>query len=207
MHKQLNLGLLLGLIGNALFVGFGFVCYIYYLVYDPDSAAVTSLEILVYTLVFSGFGALVVSEVLIVRTVRMRRLLKIGFALYICMEAFFMYCELNSFDVLSFYDPYSLPLAIVHSIVSAVICFAFLSLDPYKTNFEVVVIVCVGLILGGMFGNLMGIRLYFSILVNAVSFTALFVAIRYLMKREEIEIDCYGDKARVSDYSQKDFFE
>ena len=121
------------------------------------------------------------------------------------MEAFFMYCELNSFDVLSFYDPYSLPLAIVHSIVSAVICFAFLSLDPYKTNFEVVVIVCVGLILGGMFGNLMGIRLYFSILVNAVSFTALFVAIRYLMKREEIEIDCYGDRARVAVYKSTMF--
>lgn len=207
MHKQLNIGLNLGLIGNALFLAFAVTCAFYYLIYDPNSAFVKFLEITAYTFEFSGFIALIVSDILISRTTRMRIWLKIAFTFYIIMEAFMMYCELNAFQVRGFYDPYSFALAIAHSIVSAVVCLLFLSLDPYKVNFEVVVIVCVGLILGGMFGNLMGIRIYFSIFVNAVAFTILFGAIKYLQKREEIEIDCHGDNAKVTEYSQKDFFE
>ena len=60
--------------------------------------------------------------------------------------------------------------------------------------------------LGGMFGNIMGIRVYFSIMSNAVGFSILFAAIRYLLKREEIEIDCHGDNARVNEYSSSTFF-
>lgn len=207
MHKQLDLGLNLGLIGNALFICFAVVCYFYYLLYDPESAFIRGMEITAYILEFSGFLTLIVSDILISRTTRMRLWMKIAYTFYIVMEAFMMYCELNSFQVRNFYDPYSLVLAIVHSVISAAVCFSFLSLDPYKVNFEIVVIVCIGLILGGMFGNLIGIRIYFSILVNAVAFTVLFGAIKYLQKREDIEIDCHGDNAKVSDYSQKDFFE
>ena len=111
-----------------------------------------------------------------------------------------MYCDLNSFEVMSFYDPYSMLLAIVHSVISAAVCFAFLYLDPYKTPFEVVVIICIGVILGGMFGNLLGIRIYFSILVNAIAFTGLFAAIKYMYGHDIIEIDCHGDQARVAEY-------
>ena len=86
-------------------------------------------------------------------------------------------------------------------------CFSFIQLDPNRSKLEVVVIVCTGIMLGGMFGNIMGIRVYFSIISNAVGFTLLFAAIRYLLKREEIEIDCHGDNARVSEYNSSTFFE
>ena len=207
MHKQLNIGLNLGLVGNALFIGFASVCAVYYLIYDPESTLTRVVEIIAYALEFGGFLTLIAADVLIARTTRMRKWMKIGFTFYIIMEAFMMFCELDPFRVESFYDPYSFALAIVHSIISAAVCLSFLSLDPYKAKFETVVIVCVGMMLGGMFGNLMGIRIYFSIFVNAVAFTVLFGAIKFLQKREEIEIDCHGDKAKVTEYSQKDFFE
>lgn len=199
MHEKLSKGLTFGLVGNILFVVFSVICYIYYATYDYESAFSKFLEITAYLCEFTGFGFLVFSDYLITVTTRMRKTLKIAFPIYIAMEAVMMFLELNSYKF-EFYKPYSFALAIVHSIVSAAICFTFLQLDPYKNKFEAVIIICIGIILGGMFGNLLGIRIYFSILTNAIAFTLLFVAIKYLLKREEIEIDCHGDRARVAEY-------
>ncbi len=206
MHKKLSLGLILGLAGNLLFIAFALLAYWYYKIFDPTSGFVKFLEKVTYTVLFSGFICLVVSEVLLCITLRMRRLLKIANGLYIIMEAVLMYFELNTIRYRSFYEPYSFKLAIIHSLVSAVVCFMFVYLDPYKVQFEVVIIVCIGLIMGGMFGNLIGIRIYFSILVNAISYTLMYAAIIRLMKKETIEIDCYGDSARVAEYKSV-FFE
>ena len=206
MHKKLSLGLWLGLFGNLLFVLFALLCFWFYSIYDPDSLFVNLLEKAAYITLYSGFICLAGAEVLLWRTMRMRIWLKIGFALYIIMEAFMMYCELNSYEVMSFYEPYSLKLAIVHSMLSAIVCFLFVYLDPYKTPYEVMIILCIGIILGGMFGNLIGIRVYFSILVNAIAYSMLFAGIRIMIKREIIEIDCYGDRARVAEYRSV-FFE
>lgn len=206
MHKKLSLGINLALAGNLLFILFAVICYFFYKSYDPSSSFSAFLEKTAYTTLFAGFIALAAAEVLLWLTVRMRLLVKLAFAFYIIMEAFMMYCELNSFKVMSFYDPYSMKLAILHAVLSAVVCFAFVYLDPYKTQYEVTIIICIGLILGGMFGNLIGVRVYFSILMNAVAFSALFFAIKYMLNREIIEIDCYGDKARVAEYKSV-FFE
>ena len=135
----------------------------------------------------------------------MRDWLKIAFSVYIVEEAVMMIIELNSYR-LDFYKPYSLALAIIHSVFSAVVCFSFLSLDPDKKQFEVIVIICIGIILGGMLGNVMGIRIYFSIFTNSIAFTILFGSIKFMLKRETIEIDCYGDKATVTTY-RSTFFE
>ena len=202
MHEKLNKGLQCGLIGNALFVLFAIVTFIYY---ETDGTS-KILEILAYTCEFGGFGVMLFSSYFLIISLRDRKLLKIGYTLYTVMEAFLMYCELNTFDVVSFYKPYSLPLAIVHAIISAAVCFTFLTLDPYEAPLEFVIIVCVGLILGGMFGNIIGIRIYFSILVNAITFTAMFAMIIRLVKREQINIECHGDQARVMEYSSV-FFE
>ena len=206
MHKKLSLGLWLGLIGNLLFVLFALLWVWFYNIYEPDNGFVKFLEKMTYLSLYSGFICLAAAEVLLWRTMRMRLSLKIGFALYIAMEAFMMYCELHSYDVMSFYEPYSLKLAIAHSILSGVVCFLFVYLDPYKTPYEIMIILCIGLIFGGMFGNLIGIRVYFSILVNAIAFSILFAGIRIMIKREIIEIDCYGDRARVAEYRSV-FFE
>ena len=206
MHKKLSLGINLALAGNLLFILFGLVCFWFQKTYDPSSGFSSFLEKTAYTVLFAGFIALAAAEVLFWRTLRMRMAVKVAFAVYIIMEAFMMYCELNSFEVMKFYDPYSMKLAIAHAIISAVVCFAFVYLDPYKTPYEVTIIICIGLILGGMFGNLIGVRVYFSILMNAVAFSAMFFAIKYMLKRDIIEIDCYGDKARVAEYRSV-FFE
>lgn len=205
MHKKLNIGLNLGLTGNILFIVFSAVCYVYYLIFNPESGFVKALEITAYICEFAGFFSLILSDVLISRTARMRNWLKICFAVYIVVEAVMMTFELNSYR-LDFYKPYSLLLAIVHSVFSAGVCFAFLTLDPDKKTYEIIVIICIGIMLGGMFGNIMGIRIYFSIFTNAIAFTLLFSSIKYMLKREIIEIDCYGDRARVAEY-RSTFFE
>ena len=206
MHKKLSLGLYAAFAGNLLFVLFAVLAYWYYKIYDPSSGFVKFLEKATYTTLFLGFISLVASEVLFCMTLRMRRLLKSVYGLYIVMEAVMMYLELNSARYRRFYEPYSFKLAVIHSLLSAVVCFIFVYLDPYKVNFEVVIIVCIGLIMGGMFGNLMGIRIYFSILVNAIAYSLMFGAIIYMLKKEIIEIDCYGDSARVAEYKSV-FFE
>ncbi|MCM1473743.1 MAG: hypothetical protein NC040_06770 [Muribaculaceae bacterium] len=205
MHKKLNTGLNLGLIGNALFIIFSAVCFVYYLIYDPEKKFTKFLEITAYVCEFSGFGVLILSDIIIIKTARMRDWLKIGFSVYIVVEAVMMTLELNSYRI-DFYKPYSLLLAILHSIFSAAVCFAFLTLDPDKKAYEIITIICIGIILGGMLGNVMGIRIYFSIFTNAISFTVLFASIKFMLKRETIEIDCYGDRARVAEY-RSTFFE
>ena len=131
-------------------------------------------------------------------------MLKFGFPVYILVELVMMILELNSYQI-EFYKPYSLLLAVIHAVFSAAVCFTFLSLDPGKSCLEVAVTICFGVILGGMLGNVIGIRIYFSILTNAVAYAGLFSAIRYMYCREMIEIDCHGDKARVAEYDSSFF--
>lgn len=206
MHEKLDKGLFFGFIGNLLFVVFGLLCGIYYYTYNDESLHSRLLEALAYCSEFLGFGLLIYSDVLLSQSLRLRRLLKISYSAYIVLEALMMVLELNS-GRLDFYAPYSLGLSIIHAIVSGAACLAFLQLDPENTKYEVCIVVCIAMIFFGMLGTLFGVRVYFSILTNAVSFTLLFAAIRYLLSREEIEIDCYGDRARVAEYKSSMFAE
>lgn len=200
MRERLNKGLSLGFLGNVFFVMFGFICYIYYLTYDSDSAVSKAIEMIAYVVEFSGFGMLIFSDYLISVAVRMRKLMKIAYTAYIVVEVVLMIIELNSFTFRSFYDPYSVVLAIIHAVFSGLVCLSFLQLDPSRTRFEAVLVVCIGLIFGGMMGIVMGIRIYFSIIVNAVAFALMFFMIKFMLKNEDIEIDCHGDRARVAEY-------
>ena len=69
MQKKLSLGLLFGLIGNALFILFAIMAYWYYLIFDPYSTFCKVLEHTTYAVLFSGFIALAVSDVLLCITV------------------------------------------------------------------------------------------------------------------------------------------
>lgn len=205
MHERLSKGIIFGFIGNLLFVAFGIVCYFYYITYDAESTVSRVLEILAYTTEFSGFAILIYSSWLMFSAIRFRNLMKIGFSVYLVVEAVMMFLEINPFH-LEFYKPYSLPLAIVHSVFSAAVCFAFLQLDPDKKELEFMIIVCVGIMLGGMFGNIMGIRIYFSIIANAVGFSVLFYSLKRMMQNEVIEVDCNGDSAFEARYSSSTIF-
>ena len=205
MQEKLTKGIFFGFVGNILFVAFGLICVLYYYTYNSESIFSKVLEFIAYMTEFMGFGLLVYADYLLIVSLRMRRMLKVCFSAYIVLEAVMMILELNAYNF-SFYEPYSLPLAIVHAVVSAAECFAFLQLDPENTKYEVSIVTCIALILAGMLGNILGIRVYFSIITNALGFVVLFGAIHYLRNREEIEIDCYGDRANVAVFNSSTLF-
>ena len=204
MHDRLPSCFKYGLIGNCFFVLFSLICLFYYAAYGDKNTVVVWIEALAYTSEAMGFFFMIVMIVELCHVVRHRRIMKVSFSIYILMELVFMVLELNSFK-LDFYEPYSLPLAIVHSIISAAVCFSFLSLDPSQTQLEVVVIISVSILLAGMFGNILGIRIYFSILINAISYIFMFVSIIRLISKEVLDIDCKGDKATVKEYRSSFF--
>lgn len=205
MQEKLTKGIFFGLVGNILFVAFGLICLLYYYTYDAESIFSKIIEFIAYCTEFMGFGLLIYADYLLIASLRLRRMLKVCFSAYIILEAVMMFLELNAYNF-TFYQPYSLALAIVHAVVSAVSCFAFLQLDPDNTKYEVAIITCIALILAGMLGNILGIRVYFSIMASALGFVVLFGAIHYLRSREEIEIDCYGDRANVAVFNSSTLF-
>lgn len=204
MHEKLSKGLTLGLVGNLFFVLFSIVCFIYYQTFGSIGIVIEFIEVIAYACEAAGFICLLISIILISRTVRMRKWLKITFPVYILTELILMIFELNSYRI-DFYEPYSLALAIAHAVFSAAVCFTFLSLDPGKVCLEVMIVVSFAIILAGMLGNILGVRIYFSILTNAVAYSILFASIKWMLSREMIEIDCYGDKARVTEYKSTFF--
>ena len=205
MHEKLDKGIFFGMAGNLLFVAFSLICAVYYVTYDGTSTFSKVLEVIAYCTEFMGFGLLVYSEYLLCVSVRLRNLMKISYGGYIALEAVIMLLELNS-NKLEFYKPFSMALAIIHAVVSGLACFAFLQLDPDNTRYEVSIVVCIAMVFCGMLGSLMGMRVYFSVLVNALSFTGLFGIIRFWQSRQEIDIDCYGDSATVREYNSTTLF-
>ncbi len=206
MHERLNKGLKSCMIGNLMFLAFSIVCLIYYIVFSPDSVLSKILEITAYTCEIGGFALLIWGDWLISSSVRFRTIMKLMFTLYIVVESVMMILELNSFKY-SFYKPYSLLLAIIHAAFSGFVCLAFIQLDPDNKKLELSVIICVAVIFAGMLGNIMGLRIYFSIMVNGLAYALLFFFILRLIKREDIEIDCHGDRARVAEYKTTFFDE
>lgn len=208
MQAKLSRALTLGIIGNGLFVLFLLVSLLYRQIFvsDVPDGVVKIVEVLAYFIEVAGFAMLVIADYFICSAVRMRRLTKIAFSLYLVMEAFLMFCELNGFTVRNFYAPYSLWLYIVHVLASAAVCFTFVYFDPYKSKFELLIIGSIVIILAGLFGNYMGVRIYFSIIANALAYIVLFGGMKIMLKREIIEIDCHGDRAREVRY-KSGFFE
>lgn len=206
MHERLNSGLKSGMIGNLLFIAFGLICAVFYATFDNGSIHSRILEILAYVAEIAGFGVFIWGDWLIATSIRMRKLFKIGISLYIFLEAIMMILEINSYRF-EFYKPYSMWLAILHSTVSGLVCLSFIELDPHVVKLEIMTVICIALMFGGMFGNILGIRIYFSIIINAIAFSLMFFSVMTLLKREDIEIDCHGDKARVAEFKSPFFDE
>lgn len=206
MNKHLPTCFKLGLIGNIFFILFGVICIFYYESFKDTDVVILPIEIMAYTSEAIGFICLLLSEIWFCRLLRHRYLMKFAYFVYIIMEMALMIMELNSYRI-DFYEPYSIVWAIGHSVISAAICFTFLALDPTRTKYEVMVIIAVAMMLFGMIGSLLHIRLYFGIVANAISYIFLFSMILYFLSREEMDIDCKGDVARVyDDYSKNTFF-
>lgn len=208
MQAKLSRALTLGIIGNGLFILFFLVSLLYHHLFTSAASEglIKTIEVLAYFIEVAGFTVLVIADYFICSAVRMRAVTKTAFSLYLAMEAFFMFCELNGFMVKNFYNPYSLGLYIVHVLASAAACFTFVYFDPYKSKFELLVIGSIVIMLAGLFGNYMGIRIYFSIIANALAYIVMFSGMIIMRKREIIEIDCHGDHAREVRY-KSGFFE
>lgn len=199
MHERLNGGLKFCMLANLLFVAFSIICLIFYSTYEAGSVLSKILELLAYAVEIGGFAVFIWGDWLVSTAVRFRNIMKICMTVYIFLEGIMMILELNSYR-LDFYKPYSLALAILHAIISGLICLSFIQLDNDKKKLELCLILCIAIIFGGMLGNIIGLRIYFSIMTNAIAYSLLFFLIQVLIKREEIEVDCHGDRARVAEY-------
>jgi len=204
-QEKLTKGIFFGLVGNLLFVAFGLICLFYYYTYASESIFSKVIEVIAYCTEFMGFGLLLYSDWLLIKSIRLRRLLKVSFSVYIVLEAVMMILELNAYRIEA-YEPYSLALAMIHAVVSGMVCFAFLQLDPDNVKWEVAIGACFTLIIAGMLGNILGVRIYFSIITNAVGFSVLFAAMKFFRDRGQIEIDCYGDRANAAEFSSSTLF-
>ena len=202
MHERLNKGLKLCLLGNILFIAFGFICYIFYKTYTPNGLFTRILALIAYATEITGFSLLMFGDWLIVSAIRFRRAFKAAWTFYVIFEAVMMIMELNSSKI-DFYKPFSLALAVIHSLISGLVCMTFIQLDTSNKKLERLVIVCIFIIAAGMLGNLLGIRVYFSIISNAIAFIIMFKSIIKMKEHGDIEIDCHGDKARVAEYKSE----
>ncbi|WP_028517957.1 hypothetical protein [Ruminococcus flavefaciens] len=202
MHERLNNGIKYCFIANILFFAFGIICLFYYNTYDSESLFSKALEIIAYISEICGFCLFLWGDWLMSTAMRFRRMMKICITIYIFIEVLMMILELNSYR-LEFYKPYSLLLAMVHSAFSGLTCLTFLQLDPDKKKLELFTIISIAIMFCGMLGNIIGLRIYFSIIVNSVAFALMFFSVRRLIEREDIEVDCHGDKARVAEFTSK----
>ncbi|MBP5431727.1 hypothetical protein [Ruminococcus sp.] len=202
MHEKLNKGLRFCLLGNILFIAFGIISYIFYMTYDTHGLHTRILAIIAYITEITGFSLLIFGDWLIISAIRFRRAFKAAWTFYVIFEAVIMLMDLNS-TKLYFYHPFSLTLAVIHTIISGLVCLTFVQLDTNNKKMERLVIICIFIIAAGMLGNLLGIRVYFGVICNAIAFIIMFLSIIKMKEHGDIEIDCHGDKARVAEYKSE----
>lgn len=194
----------LGRIANILFVVFIVICLIYYYSLAKNGNFVIPFEIIAYGVEATAFALFTLCVVWLDRLVRQRLPMKILLICYIVVEVVLMLLE---FDFLPFipYNGLSLALTICHAIFSGGVSLSLLMLAPESKKLQTVVIINSSLILAGMFLGLAGYRVYASILLNAFAYIFFFTAMIHLVRNEEVDIDCYGDKAKATDFSSTMF--
>lgn len=194
----------LGRIANILFVVFIIVCLIYYYSIAKDGRYFIPFEILAYSIETTAFVLFTLGVVWIDRLVRARRIMKVLLIIYIVVEVTLMLLE---FQLLpwTYYNGLSLTSTIVHVIFSAGVSFSLLMLDPQNKKLQVIVTVTTVIILAGMFLGLAGYRVYASVLLNAFAYIFFFTAMLRQLALEEVEVDCYGDQAKVTSFDSTFF--
>ncbi len=194
----------LGRIANILFVVFIVICLIYYYSLAKNGNFVIPFEIIAYGIEATAFAFFTLCVVWLDRLVRQRLPMKILLICYIVVEVILMLLE---FDFLPFipYNGLSLALTTCHAIFSGGVSLSLLMLAPESKKLQTVVIINSSLILAGMFLGLAGYRVYASILLNAFAYIFFFTAMIHLVRNEEVDIDCYGDKAKSTDFSSTMF--
>ena len=190
----------LGLIANILFVAFIIICLIYYYSLAKFGKYVIPFEIVAYGTDAMGFALFTLGVVWMDKLMRARTLLKVLMPLYITMEVVLMLLEFNLLPFIP-YNGLALSSLIIHALLSAGISLTMLQLNPQSRRVQVIVAVTTMIILAGMLPGIAGYRVYASVLINAFAYIFFFAAMRRQLVNEEVEIDCHGDRAKVTSFS------
>lgn len=192
--------------GNILFVVFIIVSVLYYYSFQKFEMRHIYIlyEIIAYGIETFAFILFTLGVVWMDRLVRARGLMKILLITYIAVEVVLMLFE---FQLLpwTFYDGLSLGLIVVHAIFSAGVAFSLLMLEPHNKRVEWIVGITSTIMLTGMFLGVAGYRVYSSILVNAIAYIIFFSVMLRQLELEEVNVDCYGDQARVQNFGSTMF--
>lgn len=198
--------LVLGVLSNIMFILFIIICLIYYDLYGDTGIASNPFEITAFTIEGLGFVFMALSIFGIILRVRQRTVMKMLMAVYLMAEVFIMLADFELINLGDWYNGYSKPYIVGHAIFSAAVCLSYLALERKRKPFQIVVAVAACVMLTGMFAIVYNSRIYISVLTNAFAYLFLYIAMLVQLKLEVIEVDCYGDKARVSEYKSS-FFE
>ncbi len=190
----------LGFIANLLFVIFIVICLIYYYSLAKFGKFVIPFEVVAYTVEVMGFMLFILSVIWMDKLMRARTLLKILLPVYISIEVLLMLLE---FELLPFipYNGLSLALIITHAIGSAAVAFSLIQLDPQNRRVQLIVAVTVSICLAGMLPGIAGLRVYSSVLINAFAYIFFFLTMHRQLVNEEVDVDCHGDRAKVTSFS------
>ena len=188
-----------GRIANILFVVFIIVCLIYYYSLANKGNYSIPFEVVAYSIETVAFLLFSLSVIWLERLVRARKSMKFLMILYILVEIFLMLLEFRLLPFKS-YNGLSVWLTITHVLFSAGVSFSLLMLDPQNKKLQWIVGITTCIILAGMLFAIAGYRVYASILVNAFAYIFFFTAMEHVLRLDEMNIDCYGDSARVQSF-------
>lgn len=194
----------LGLIANILFVAFIVICLIYYYSLARKGNYVIPFEVIAYTTEMMGFALFILSVVWTVRLVRARGLMKVLLPVYIGTEVILMLMEFELFPAVfpfTLYTGKSLLLITGHVLFSALVSLSMLQLEPENKRVQVIVGITCAIILAGLLTAATHYRVYASILINAFAYIFFFAAMRTELRKEEIRVDCHGDRAEETSFS------
>lgn len=194
----------MGRLANILFVVFIIICVLYYYSLHRIDGVCVVTEIIAYVVEFSGFMIFSIGIIWLDRLVRQRGIMKVLMLVYIVIEAVLMLLEFQIMR-LSWYNGLDTWLMIAHTLFSAGVALSLLQLDPHNKSMQIIVIITTSIILAGMFFAIAGYRVYASILVNAVAYIFFFTAMLHQLRLDELDIDCYGDQAKVTTFSSTMF--
>ncbi|GEM_PF-284877 len=196
----------MGRYGNILFIVFIVVCLIYYYSLAKNGHYVIPFEVVAYVIETGAFVLFTLSIVWLDRLVRARGLMKVLLIVYITVEVILMLLEFQLIPFMrSIYYGLSLTLIICHVLFSTGVAFSLLMLDPQNTKLQKIVVITCALILAGMLPGIAGYRVYASMLVNAVAYIFFFTAMEQTLRVEEMDIDCYGDRAESTSFTSTMF--
>ena len=194
----------LGRTANILFVAFIIICLIYYYSLAKHGKYIIPFEVVAYSVEAIGFVLFSVGVIWLDRLVRARGVMKVSLILYIIVEIVLMLFEFDLIPLIP-YNGLSLPLIITHVLFSAAVSLTLLMLEPQNKRVQIIVTITTIIILAGMFLGIAGYRVYATILLNSFAYIFFFTAMLHQLHVEEVDIDCYGDRAESTGFSSTMF--